>query len=57
MKRYKVEWSYINKLGDCYTEHKTFLNGSEQQEFAFKKFHEENVYEVRKIVEEVWKKN
>lgn len=57
MKRYKVEWSYINKLGDCYTEHKTFLNGSEQQEFAFKKFHEENVYEVRKIVEEVWKKD
>lgn len=57
MKRYEVEWSYINKLGYCYTEHKTFLNESEQQEFAFKKFHEENIYEVRKIVEEVWKKN
>ena len=57
MKRYEVEWSYTNKLGYWYTEHKTFLNASEQQEFAFKKFHEENVYEVRKIVEEVWKKN
>lgn len=57
MKRYEVEWSYTNKLGYCYTEHQTFTNENDQQKFAFMKFHEENVYEVRKITEEVWKKD
>lgn len=56
MKRYEVEWSYTNKLGYSYTEHQTFTNESDQQKFAFMKFHEENVYEVRKITEEVWEK-
>lgn len=57
MKRYEVEWSYTNELGYCYTEHEVFMNESDQQKFAFMKFHEENVYEVRKITEEVWKKD
>lgn len=57
MKRYEVKWSYTNKLGYCYTEYKTFLNENEQQKFAFEKFHEENVYEVCQIIEEVWKKD
>jgi hypothetical protein len=57
MKRYEVEWSYTNKLGYCYTEHEVFINENDQQKFAFKKFHEENVYEVRKITEEIWRKD
>lgn len=56
MKHYEVEWSYTDQLGFCYTDHQTFTNENDQQKFASMKFHEKNVYEVRKIIEEVWKK-
>lgn len=53
---FKVEWSYMSKLGYCYTEVRNFDNAQEQQKFAFEKYHEENVYEVRQITETIWKK-
>lgn len=56
IKRYEVEWSYTNKLGYCYTEIKAFENVQEQQKFAFEKYHEKNVYEVRQITETIWRK-
>ena len=55
-KRYEVEWSYTNKAGYCYTELKAFENAQEQQKFAFEKYHEANVYEVRQITETIWRK-
>ena len=54
---FEVEWSYTNDLGYCYTEHRRFENATEQQHFAFEKWHESNVYEVRKITETVWRKD
>ena len=54
--RYEVEWSYTNKLGYCYTRIQAFENAQEQQEFAFEKYHEKNVYEVRQITEIIWRK-
>lgn len=55
-KYYEVEVSFVDKRGYCCTEIKTFDDAEAQQEYAFKKFHEENVYEVRKITEESWRK-
>lgn len=55
-KRYEVEWSYTNKAGYCYTEIKAFDNAKAQQEYAFKKYHEKNVYEVRQVTETIWRK-
>ena len=55
-KRYEVEWSYTNKAGYCYTEIKAFENAQEQQRFAFEKYHEKNVYEVRQVTETIWRK-
>lgn len=55
-KRYEVEWSYTNKAGHSYTELKAFKDAQEQQKFAFEKYHEENVYEVRQITETIYRK-
>ena len=55
-KRYEVEWSYTNKAGYCYTKVKAFENAQEQQKFAFEKYHEKNVYEVRQVTETIWRK-
>lgn len=52
-KRYEVEWSYTNKAGYCYTEIKAFENAQEQRKFAFEKYHEKNVYEVRQVTETI----
>jgi hypothetical protein len=55
-KRYEVEWGFIDKRGYCCTKIKAFENAQEQQKFAFEKYHEKNVYEVRQVTETIWRK-
>jgi hypothetical protein len=54
---FEVEWTYTNALGYYYTERRSFDNATEQQQFAFEKWHESNVCEVRKITETVWRRD
>lgn len=53
---FEVEWSYT-VFGYCYTEHRKFKNAAEQHQFAYEKWCESNVYEVRKITETVWRRD
>ena len=55
-KRYEVEVSFIDKRGNCCAEFKVFDDAKAQQEYAFKKYHEKNVYEVRQVTETIWRK-
>ena len=55
-KRYEVEVSFVDKRGYCCTQIKAFDDAKAQQEYAFKKYHEENVYEVRQVTETIWRK-
>jgi hypothetical protein len=56
MEWYMVEWTY-KKNGYYYTDKKHFDTETEQQKFAFEKFHEENVTKVCKISEIIWEKD
>ena len=56
LKWYIVEWTY-KKNGYYYTSKKHFDTETQQQKFAFEKFHEENVKKVCKLSEEVWEKD